>query len=144
MSCKMEYEFEEMDVDCDEVEYDCDLDEDTMAVRLQLEKQWRHAEGLLQKACDKLDALARALTDEKSRHERCRERKQTTGQQMSYLRIQTLEGVRSMYYEYSSRKAEEISLLWAAIQDCVQDEQHQQSIQMTDDHMDFLQVKVGE
>ena len=89
--------------------------------KMRLFNKWHQSERKLQRCCDQLDQLNDQLVAERERYERAKRFQRTGSQQLVYLRIQSLEGVRRLFYEYASRMAVHISALWAQIQESSDD-----------------------
>lgn len=99
--------------------------------KVKLFDQWQQAERKLQRCCDQLDQLNQQLLAEKERYARAKRNQRSGSQQLVYLRIQTLEGVRKLFYEYASRQAEVIATLWEEIQDADDDNDNNAEVLFT-------------
>ena len=86
-------------------------------LKRKLQSAWLETEAKLEKSCDQLDALNHQLEMMKGRLNRSSGNSCNHVNYALEMQIEVVEGVRAMYYEYSSRQAEKINSLWKMMQE---------------------------
>lgn len=84
------------------------------------------AERCFKRACDEILSLNRRIEDLSKRYDMARRENRRSYRYNLRLQIAVVEGVRNMFYEYATKKADEISEL-----------RFQVNVEMSDDEDDF-------
>lgn len=74
-----------------------------------LPDNWLKTEKKFTHACSQIMVLSRHLHDIRTRHERATRGRQAAQCQTLEMKLNVMEGVRSMYYEYTDRKMDELA-----------------------------------